>query len=261
MNFQENVIERSKTIPVVVDFWAPWCGPCRTLGPVLDALAKSQEGRWELCKVNTEEYPEISSQYRVMSIPAVKLFHNGEVIDEFVGALPRASIERWLDKALPNPADDALNELLASYASWPDKKAISALESFLANHPNHKKARLALARHRLGDHPEQIPELIQDIRMGDELYEEAQHLLTVKDWLEAETLAIHEAGSVLSKARDAFHKGDWEETIREVIESVKFDKDFHEGLPRRLAIAIFALLGFEHPLTLKYRRLFDMSLY
>lgn len=102
LNFDADVLERSHAIPVVVDFWAPWCGPCRILGPVIERLAAAAEGRWELVKLNTEHNPELAVRYEIRGIPAVKMFHGGKVIAEFLGALPADEISKWLASNLPS---------------------------------------------------------------------------------------------------------------------------------------------------------------
>ncbi len=102
--FQKEVLDKSHDKPVLVDFWAPWCGPCRVLGPTLERLARNSSGRWRLVKINTDRRPELSQMYDVRGIPAVKLFVNGEVTGEFVGALPRHKVRQWLDKHLPQQA-------------------------------------------------------------------------------------------------------------------------------------------------------------
>ncbi|ACY47171.1 thioredoxin [Rhodothermus marinus] len=102
--FQKEVIEKSHEKPVVVDFWAPWCGPCRILGPVLEKLARESKGAWRLVKVNTDQHPELAMHYGVRGIPTVKLFRNGEVVDEFVGALPEPAVRRWLQQHVPEPS-------------------------------------------------------------------------------------------------------------------------------------------------------------
>src|SRR3989344_5235546 len=95
-DFEKNVIERSKKVPVVVDFWAAWCGPCRLLGPTLEKLADDYKGKFVLAKVDVESNQGLSSEYGIMIIPAVKLFKDGEVVDEFVGAYPKDAIKEWL---------------------------------------------------------------------------------------------------------------------------------------------------------------------
>ena len=97
-NFQEKVIEQSKKVLVVVDFWAQWCTPCLMLGPILENLAKEYNGKFVLAKINISENPIIGRKYMIMSIPCVKLFKNGKVADEFVGALPEESVRLWLNK-------------------------------------------------------------------------------------------------------------------------------------------------------------------
>jgi putative thioredoxin len=99
-NFKVEVIEKSKTVPVLVDFWASWCGPCVSLGPVLEKIAGEYEGKIILAKAETDHNQEQAGKYGVMSIPAVKLFKDGEVVDEFVGAQPEATIKKWLDQKL-----------------------------------------------------------------------------------------------------------------------------------------------------------------
>ncbi|RLJ05421.1 MAG: thioredoxin [Candidatus Aenigmatarchaeota archaeon] len=99
-DFQEKVVELSERLPVVVDFWAVWCTPCLLLGPVLEKLADEYDGKFILAKVNVDQSPATSQKYGIMSIPSVKMFKNGKIVDEFVGALPEPAVRQWLDKNL-----------------------------------------------------------------------------------------------------------------------------------------------------------------
>jgi len=99
-NFEKEVIEKSKEVPVVVDFWATWCMPCLMLGPALEKLSEQYEGKFILAKLNVDENAVSSQKYKIMSIPAVKMFKDGQVVDEFIGAIPEPNIKDWLDKNL-----------------------------------------------------------------------------------------------------------------------------------------------------------------
>src|SRR5215217_4171629 len=121
--FESVVIEGSKTTQVVVDFWAPWCGPCRALTPILEKLAAEYNGRFVLAKLNSDEHPELSARYGVRGIPNVNAFVDGEVVDEFSGALPESGVRQFLDRIVPSPADELRDEALAGYEANRDLDA------------------------------------------------------------------------------------------------------------------------------------------
>jgi putative thioredoxin len=109
-DFQTTVIERSREVPVVVDFWAEWCGPCRQLGPVLERAVDARQGKVELAKLDVDANPNLTRTYGVQGIPSVKAFKDGEIVDEFVGVLPPPAIERFLDGLVPSEADELLQQ-------------------------------------------------------------------------------------------------------------------------------------------------------
>jgi putative thioredoxin len=135
MDFKADVIERSRAVPVVVDFWAPWCGPCRQLTPVLEKAVEARAGKVELVKVNTDENQEISQMFGIQGIPAVKAFKDGKVIAEFVGAQPPAAVERFMDGFVPSEAQELV-------ASGDEESLRRALEL----DPRNREAAVALAK-------------------------------------------------------------------------------------------------------------------
>ena len=135
-NFDDVVLRASATRPVLVDFWAPWCAPCRALAPILDRLADEYVGRFTLAKLNTEDEPELSARYGVRSIPNCKLFIDGEVVDEFTGALPESALRDFLADALPSPAASLVGAAKALLAGKDGVGALAKLDEAYALDPH-----------------------------------------------------------------------------------------------------------------------------
>src|SRR5205085_4126671 len=148
VTFDQDVIERSRTVPVVVDFWAEWCGPCLQLGPVIEQAVEATAGAVELVKIDIDQNPRVALRYRVQSIPAVKAFRDGRLVDEFTGAVPRVAVDSFLRGLLPSEAD--------RLAALGDE---ASLRKALELQPNHPADRAALARIESAGDPVLAPAL------------------------------------------------------------------------------------------------------
>jgi putative thioredoxin len=145
-SFEEAVLERSHEVPVVVDFWAEWCGPCRTLGPVLERLAREADGAWLLAKVDVDSNPYIAQELRIQGIPAVWAFRDGRPVSRFVGALPEDEVRQWLAQLGPTSGDLAVAEGAEAEARGDLEAAAAAYRRALQEEPGHGEARSALER-------------------------------------------------------------------------------------------------------------------
>jgi len=144
--FEEQVIEASRQHPIVVDFWAAWCTPCLMLGPLLERVVNSYAGRLRLARVDVEQHQEEARRYGIQGIPAVKVFRDGKVVSEFVGALPEGHIRRALEQALPSEADESAREGDRLQADGSASEARDRYEQALESTPNHPGALLRLAQ-------------------------------------------------------------------------------------------------------------------
>src|SRR5512134_1793960 len=167
--FEQDVLERSKTVPVLVDFWAPWCAPCRVLKPILEKLAVEFEGRFALAKVNTDENPEIATRYGVRGIPNVKAFVDGQLVDEFTGALPESGVRGFLEGLIPSQSEKLRRAAAAALAKGDAPNAEAALREAIALDPANLDARidfaaLLLARDDYAGAEAQLAEVPDDLR-------------------------------------------------------------------------------------------------
>ena len=148
-NFASAVIEKSRETPVLVDFWADWCAPCRMLMPVLAALATEYSGKIQLVKVNTDKEPQLATEYGVRSLPTVKFFKAGQVVDEFMGVLPERAVREFIERYLDRPADHQIRVAVELSATGQHDEAIKLLAAALVEDPKYDKTRLALAEEQI----------------------------------------------------------------------------------------------------------------
>jgi len=264
-NFEAEVLARSTEVPVLVDFWAEWCGPCKVLGPVLEKLAGEYTGEFILAKVNVDENPQLAGAFGIQGIPAVKLFRDGDLASEFTGALPEPMLREFLSKFLPTALDKEALAAAELEAAGEADEAKSAYQAILAVDPNHAKALLGLSRlaMNVGDN-DAARNYLDQISIVDDERKEADRLLARLD-LQAggaqNEAALREkikadpndldARFQLAQALAGVEK--YDEALGEFLQVVKADRKFKDDGARKAMVQIFEVLGGEDPLTDKYR--------
>ncbi len=265
LNFEEDVLAASHVQPVLVDFWAPWCGPCRTLGPIIEKLAAEAPEKWTLVKINSDLHPELSTQYDVKGIPAVKLFHRGKVIDEFTGLLPEYAIKQWLEKALPSHAKDLMVAAESKLEEEDETGAKSLLEEILLEEPTNAKACGLLARLLVFSDLPRAAELAKTAATGEiqflSLGSAIAQIASYESRTDLGELVGHKGLETYLSAIRATQMGQPDVAIPLLIEVLQANRYLDDDGARKLGIALFTVLGASHPVTLSNRRTFDMWLY
>jgi len=264
-DFNTDVIEKSHDIPVLVDFWAEWCGPCKVLGPVIEGLAGKNEGRWALIKVNTEVHQEIAREYGIEGIPNVKMFVDGEVKDEFTGALPERSILDWLKKALPSPCTEQLKMATELLKEGQAPKAQEILNEIIEIEPDNDRAAVLLAQTHLSDDPTKVLLLLKSIEPGSEMYELAEGLRTMAGLFQhlsnSDNLPDDPIKETYLQAIEHLKSTDYIEALKHFIDVIERNRGYDKEGARLACIAIFKTLGESHEITRQYRRPFSNALY
>ena len=265
-DFRKEVLERSREHPVLVDFWAPWCGPCQVLGPLLERLAAEHAGAFILAKVNADECPNLAAAFGIRSIPTVHLFADGRPVDGFQGALPEAEIRDFLKPWLPAPTADPLADAEALLEKGDLAGARRRAERHLAGKPDDLKAHLLLAKvaFRQGDDAE-VERHVQTLPAESD---EAKAALALTEGLvlrkacggkEAEWRAKVAARPEDLDARYALGcccaaAGRYEEALEHLLQVVKADPRRAEGAARKAMVTVFGLLPAGSDLARDYRR-------
>lgn len=260
-NFHERVIERSHRILVLVDFWAEWCAPCRSLAPLLEKVVASYGGRVELVKIDSDREPDLAARYRVRSIPNVKAFADGAVVDEFSGALPEGALRQFIERWLPSPAHGLLERALVVRRGGAGEQALALLDQALEADPGYEAAVLEKIDLliELGRTPEastllepllfkardqdrtralQARLALQGDREGGEDQAELERRVAARD---------DDLDARLALARRHAGLGRWSDALRLLLEIVRRDRSFGDDIGRRTMLDVFTLMPPDHP--------------
>ncbi len=242
-NFVEVVVEESKRRPVVVDLWAAWCGPCKTLGPILEKVAEDRGGAFLLAKLDVDANPYTAQQFGVQSIPTVVVFRDGRPVDGFVGALPEPMVNEFIDKILPSQANEVAAEALEEEQAGDVTDAEADYREALAADPANRKAGLGLGR------------ILAERGAGEEARSMLMPLLPDADAervlarIEVDSWERVAGPGTLSSAKRLAAQGKWREALEGMLDAIRDDADSRPAM-----LEVFGVLGDEDPLVVEYRR-------
>jgi putative thioredoxin len=231
--FQDEVITKSATVPVVIDLWAPWCGPCQTLGPIIEKVVDATGGQVVLAKVNVDENPQISGAFRVQSIPAVYAMRDGQVVDGFLGAVPERDVERFVQALLPTEAQSTVASLIAAGDELSLRHAVEL-------DPGNEDATVALAQ----------------LLVDQQRFDEALALLERIPESERTRPVAAAARLGNTPVDEAAPADDYDTKLGELLPRVKDDED-----ARQQYVDILAVMGPDDPRTAEYRKKLSRELF
>ncbi|HKI44493.1 MAG TPA: tetratricopeptide repeat protein [Balneolales bacterium] len=268
-DFRKDVIEASESIPVVLDFWAEWCGPCRILGPVLEKLAGEASGKWKLVKIDTEQNPQLAAQFGIRGIPSVKMVYQKKIIAEFQGAQPEPAVRKWLAQNLPESENEteSKEQLEQLLASGDRKRARKLVENAVKNDPGDLESVVKLAMLLLPGDIESAGKLLgkaeenTKFEIERETLQAVEHLKDLQNGKTQITSTVDGLAEKYKEAAKSLFKEDFQEALEQFLDCLIRDRTMDEDGPRKACIAIFTMLGNPHPLTQQYRRRFSMALY
>ena len=274
-NFTTEVINKSRQVPVLVDFWAAWCAPCKMILPVLTKLADEYQGKFILAKVNTDEEQQLASQYSIRSIPTLKLFRHEQVVEDMMGAQPESVLRDLIDRYCERPVDKFRSQAATAHLSGNTEQAINLLEQAHEIEPSYYPVQLDLAKilidiKRFEEAQQLLKNLPVNIQMELEVNELIAHLTFATIAAKAPTMAIleqtlaanpndHQARYQLSAQQ--ILTGDYEAALANLLELMRQDRSFEDDAGRKGLVAVFTLLGNQGPIVNRYRSKMSSLLY
>jgi putative thioredoxin len=257
-DFEYNVLAYSQQVPVVVDFWAEWCIPCRTLGPMLEKLAHEGQGAFRLAKVDVDANQGLATQFNVYSIPAVKAFHNGKVVSEFVGVIPEPRLREFVRALAPSELDLSLEKGQSLLKLEQFRSAEQTFRQVLSKDPSQPAALLGLAKSllRQGDSFEAL-DILEHFPASRE-FSAAQSLLPLADILEqmenGDAWNEDPLDAAFNRSVNLTKRGNLPAALDGLLDILRENKDYRNGAARKAILGIFELLGEDNALTRQYRQ-------
>ena len=272
--FMDDVIEASKSSPIVVDFWAPWCGPCKTLGPALEAEVKATNGKIKMVKIDIDQNQNLASQMRIQSIPAVFAFVDGQPIDGFMGAKAPSELKVFIEKLLEKVTDDEgdLSEAIAVANEMLEAEefddAAETFEAILGEDPNSSLAFVGLFKSKIGAKKindakkmlKEIPDTLKNkpeilsLQAQIELTNQAEGIGELNDLRKLLSTDVNNHQVRFDLALALFTKGETSEAIQELLTIFRVDQEWNDDAARQQLFKFFDILGGEDPITLSGRR-------
>ncbi|MGC9328859.1 MAG: thioredoxin [Candidatus Hinthialibacter sp.] len=273
--FESEVLQAPSNVTVLVDFWAPWCAPCRQLSPALEKAAASYAGRVKVVKINTDENQELSMHFGIQGIPAVKIFQQGKLIHEFTGAIPEFQVQKILEQFVASEADDIVSQGFKWLEEGRIEKAKQCFDNAFMIDSENKKAQLGLAQIALheGDY-EKAEQMAGAFEITDSDYEEAQGILSRLEFMkeckasggretcagrlqnEESNLDVRYALACCLAAEQKY-----QESLEEFLSVLKKNKNYKDGAAKRAMVKVFSIIGQRSALADEYRDKLEWILY